>query len=137
MKRNEMFPAKFFKAADLPPAGLPVKIKGVTREPIGPEQKEKPVITFVDEPKMLVLNPTNFDLIADILGEDDTKNWVGRVIVLYPDKTPYGGKMTPCIRVKKYHKPAPVTAKPQPTEIDPPPAENIPANHDMDDEIIV
>jgi hypothetical protein len=129
MNRDDLFPSKFFKAADLPPAGLPVKIESVTRDRIGQDQKDKSVISFVNQTKRLVMNVTNYDLIADLLDEGDTDRWPGRVIVLYPDKTQFSGKMTPCVRVKKYQKPAAGTAKPQPTEIDPPPPD------DTDDEI--
>jgi hypothetical protein len=135
MNREDLFPSKYFKADDLPRAGLPVKIEDVTREPIGPDQKDKSVISFVNQTKRLVMNVTNYDLIADILDEGNTDNWPGRVIVLYPDKTPFSGKMTPCVRVKKYQKPGAATAKPQPTEIDPPPPESGPADRDTDDEI--
>jgi hypothetical protein len=136
MDRDDLFPSKYFKAEDLPPAGLPVKIEGVTRERIGQEQKEKPVITFAKQTKALVMNRTNYESIAEILGDGNTDSWAGRVIILYSDKTTYAGKMTPCVRVKKYEKPAAVTAKPQPAEVDPPPQESVPAGHDMDDEIV-
>jgi hypothetical protein len=134
MNREDLFPSRYFKADDLPRAGLPVKIEGVTRERIGQEQKDKPVITFVNQTKSLVMNKTNYESIADILGNGDTDTWPGRIIVLFPDKTSYAGKPTPCVRVKKYMKPAAIAAKPQPTEIDPPPAESVPADHDQDEE---
>jgi hypothetical protein len=79
------------------------------------------------------MNKTNYESIADILGESDTKNWPGRPIILYPDKTPFNGKLTPCVRVKAYQKPAVAPAKPAPTEINPPPHVSVP--EDMDDEI--
>jgi hypothetical protein len=46
MNRDDLFPSPYFKASDLPPTGLPLKIESVTREPIGQgqDQKEKPVI---------------------------------------------------------------------------------------------
>jgi hypothetical protein len=137
MNREDLFPSKFFKAADLPPVGLPVKIESVIRDRIGQDQKEKSVISFVNQTKRLVMNVTNYDLIADLLDEGDTDRWAGGVIVLYPDKTQFSGKMTPCVRVKKYMKPAAVAAKPQPSEIDPPPTESLPADHDANDEIII
>jgi hypothetical protein len=137
MNREDLFPPKYFRADDFPPAGLPVKIEGVTRELIGQgaDQKTKPIISFVNQTKRLVMNATNYDSIADILGSSNTDDWAGRIITLYADTTRYSGKMTPCVRVKRYQKPAAVAVKPQPTEIDPPPAEGVPSDRDTDDEI--
>jgi hypothetical protein len=137
MNREDLFPSKYFKADDLPRAGLPVTIEGVTREPIGQDQKKKGVVSFINQAKSLVLNVTNYESITEILDDGNTDNWPGRIIVLFPDKTSYGGKPTPCVRVKKYQKPAAATAKPQPSEIDPPPPESLSADHDANDEIII
>jgi hypothetical protein len=130
MNREDLFPSRYFKATDLPPAGLPVRIEDVIRERIGQDQKDKPIITFANQTKALVMNATNYDSIAEILGDGNTDNWAGRTVVLYPDRTPFSGKMTPCVRVKKYQKPAAVAAKPRPTEIDPPPPESFPPDYE-------
>jgi hypothetical protein len=134
MNRDDLFPSKYFKAEDLPRAGLPVKIEGVTFEPIGQDQKTKGIVSFTGQKKSLVLNATNFDAVVDVLGISNTDDWGGHTIVLYPTKTQFAGKSVPCIRVKEHHQPAPVTAKPQLTEIDPPPQESVPADHDQDEE---
>jgi hypothetical protein len=130
MNREDLFPSDYFKASDLPPNGLPVKIEAVNREIVGKgaEAKEKGVVYFADQQKRLVLNATNFDLIGDALDSFDTDDWTGRAIVLVAEKTRFQGKVTPCVRVRRHHKPGVVAAKPAPTEIDPPPT-------DMDDEI--
>ena len=49
--------------------------------------------------KGLILNMTNYDAIADGYGEE-TNNWSNKKIVLYGDKTRFGGKIVDCVRVK-------------------------------------
>jgi hypothetical protein len=63
------------------------------------ESEEKLTLTFEGEKKKLVINRTNFDVIAEALG-DDTDNWLGETIQLYADKTRLGGKVVPCVRVR-------------------------------------
>jgi hypothetical protein len=135
MHLDTMFQSKYFKASDLPPGGLPVRIESVAPELIGQgqDQKEKVIVRFTRQKQALVLNKTNAFAIADILGEKDTNNWPGHVSLLVPDKTMFGASVTDCVRVRKYHKPSAVAAKPPPTEINPPPSESIP--DDMDDKI--
>jgi hypothetical protein len=52
--------------------------------------------------KQLVLNGTNWDLIATALYEEDSDSWPGKVIELFPTTTPFGAKVVPCIRVRRY-----------------------------------
>jgi hypothetical protein len=131
MNKEELFPSSYFKAGDLPPNGLPVKIQMVNKELVGQgaEAKEKGVVYFVNQQKRLVLNTTNFDLIGDALGSFDTDDWAGRAIILVAEKTRFQGKVTDCVRVKKFQKPTVAAAKQAPTEIDPPQS----ISDDMDD----
>jgi hypothetical protein len=39
--RNEAFPSRFFKAADITEEGLPLKIAKVEQEKVGPDQELK------------------------------------------------------------------------------------------------
>jgi hypothetical protein len=126
--RNEAFPSRSFKAADIPAEGLPLKIAKVEQEKVGPDQELKWVLYFKGHDKQLILNATNWDLIAATLREEDSDNWIGKTIELYPTQTQFGKKMVDCIRVRRYRLAAQATsarpAKAAP-DVDP----------DLDDEI--
>ena len=64
----------------------------------GPKQKTQIVLSFQGKEKKLGLNITNARMISAQLG-DDTDNWVGKEIKIYPTKTDFGGEMVDCIRV--------------------------------------
>ena len=89
MKRHEVFSSKYLKAADLGGKSSIVKISAVTYEtlksPEGKEQ-EKTVLTFAGTAKLLPLNMTNWDAVADVAG-DDTDEWPNKRIELYPSTT--------------------------------------------------
>ena len=67
MKRSEIFTSRFMKAEDLGGQARVLKIIGSKAEELGqPGKKElKALLKFSGEDKMLVLNLTNFDQIAD------------------------------------------------------------------------
>jgi hypothetical protein len=71
----------------------------VTLEDVGDDQKSKPVMTFRNRSKGLVVNATNYDTIADVYG-DETSNWPGQSIELFPTKVDFKGKRTDAIRVR-------------------------------------
>ena len=48
MTRNEVYPSRWLKAADLSPDGEQVTIRKVTVEEIGEEREKKPIISFDD-----------------------------------------------------------------------------------------
>ena len=123
--KSETFPSRFFKAADVPASGLPLKIAKVEQEKVGPDQELKWVVFFKGQDKQLILNGTNWDLIAAALREEDSDNWVGKPIELFPTQTPFGNKMVDCIRVRR-HRPQPGA---QPTKAPPP------IDESLDDEI--
>ncbi len=102
MKFDDMFPGKFLKAADL--NGNPVKatIERVELQDVAGQGKEhdyKPVLFFQGKQKGLVLNKTNAQAIVGAYGED-TEAWRGKELEIYPDKTPFQGKIVDCIRVR-------------------------------------
>src|SRR5262245_36696128 len=68
------------------------------KSPEGKSQ-EKTVVSFRGLKKTLPLNLTNWNSIADICG-DDTDDWPGHQIELYPTTTEMGGKTVDCIRVR-------------------------------------
>jgi hypothetical protein len=73
----------------------------MTEEINGDKGKEKKLVArFVGKEKGLVLNRTNADSIAEIAGSEDTDDWAGQTIVLFPDTTKFGGKTVDCVRIR-------------------------------------
>jgi hypothetical protein len=131
MIRDEVFPSKYLKAADLKGKPRTVTIESAPFEPLkGLDGKEtqKIVLHFKNVEKSLPLNVTNFDAVCDATGFPDTEDWPGQRIELYPAKTTMGGKATDCIRIRRPSASRPVAAAPPP----PPPLESA---NEMNDEI--
>lgn len=101
-KRDDVFPSKYLKAADLNGKPLTVTIVSAPLETLkNPEGREqsKIVLYLRGTKKMMPLNVTNFDSVADIAG-GDTDSWPGCQIELYPAKTEMKGKTVDCIRIR-------------------------------------
>ena len=91
--------SRFLKAADLE-REKKFRIKNVTEELIGAEQKEKKlVVWFTNDERGLVLNKTNNRTIRNAFG-DDTKAWEKMIIVIFPTMVDMRGKLTPGLRVR-------------------------------------
>src|SRR4029453_1371751 len=88
------------RATDLAPEGQQVTIRNVTAEKIGEERKEKPIMSFDEIDKELVVNVTNWNSIAELTGEDDSDNWAGHVVKLVRVRVPFGGKNVEAIRIE-------------------------------------
>lgn len=99
MKIGAAFPSKYLKADDLGTSRPIVTIDRITLEDVGGDGEHRPVIRFAGKDKMLVVNKTNANIIAEVLGTDETDEWEGRQIRLYATKTEFQGKRVPCIRV--------------------------------------
>jgi hypothetical protein len=122
MKIGAAFPGQYLKAADLQGKRVTVVIDHVEMEDIGGETK--PVLHFRGKNRGVVLNKTNANAIWAINGSDDTDDWPGTTIVLYPSKTEFQGKRVDCIRVdppdsRPNVKPAPKVVEPEPSETTP------------------
>ncbi len=99
MKKSDVFPSKYFKVADLNGGDLEATISSVEWEQVGDD--EKAVAYFKgNKAKPLPLNKTNFESIEAITGDDETDNWTGSKIVLYPTTIRFNGVLTPCVRIK-------------------------------------
>lgn len=109
MKMSQAFPSNFLKAADLNGKAVRVVIESVTVEKIGDDQK--PVLHFAGKDRGLVLNKTNANRIIEAVGSDETDDWEGWSITLYPCKVDYQGKRVDAIRVDD----RPGTSKPPST----------------------
>lgn len=116
MNINSAFPSTYLKAADLQGRRVSVTIDRVAIEEIGGENK--PVVKFQGKDRGIVLNKTNAAMIAEIAGSEETDEWKGVKVVIYPTKTDYQGKRVDCIRVDYpgEGKPAP---RVEPTDDDP------------------
>lgn len=100
MKSTDVFSSKYLSAADLRGRDVAVTIDRVEVDKM-PSGEKKPALYFRGKDKALLLNKTNFNTIADVVGADDTDDWEGKQITLYPTETDFQGKMVDCIRVRR------------------------------------
>jgi hypothetical protein len=102
-KRHEVFPSRYLKAADLAGKPLDVDIERAPQEEFGSgaDKDKKTVLYFRGGgTKPLPLNMTNWDAASAICGEDDTDNWSGHRLELYPSTTTLRGSTVDCIRIR-------------------------------------
>jgi hypothetical protein len=98
VKVNDLFRSKkSLAAADLGGKAVRVTIESVEVQKF--DEGEKPVLHFVGKDKTMVLNKTNALRIIEAVGDDESDNWVGWSIVLYPTKVDYAGKRVDAIRI--------------------------------------
>lgn len=98
MKMGDAFPSEYLKAEDLKGREVTLTIKDCTIEKLGDDHK--PVCTFRETDKRLAVNKTNFALICEVTEKEDSDEWAGKKITIYPTKTEFQGKRVACIRVK-------------------------------------
>lgn len=100
MKRDEAFPSKYLKAADIPEEGRVFTIKDVEEEDFKQDgiTETKVLLYFRECEKGLILNKTNGNTVFDLCGED-TDDWPGKKIKLITGVTTFNGKTVDCIRV--------------------------------------
>lgn len=121
MKISQVFPSKYVKAEDLQGKTVTLTIKTVTLEEMTTHDNKtasKPVVWFEKATKGFVINLTNALIIKNLYG-DDTDDWTGKRIAIYPTRVKAFGKMQDCIRVREE---IPATPKPvaQAAEIETP-----------------
>jgi hypothetical protein len=109
-----MFPSKYIKASDLGGRDVPVTIDHLKMESVGRDKDEKPVLFFRGKQKGLVVNKTNANKIAAILGSQETDHWIGKTILLHPTETEFDGEEVACIRVRPYNNNSRQAAAPLP-----------------------
>lgn len=106
MKLSQMFPSKYLIADDLQPSGFTL----VTIEEVdwldvsaykdSPDEPDASyLLRFREFRKPMRLNKTNAHIIADVLKSDETNDWIGRQVRIFPTTTSYGGKQFRVIRV--------------------------------------
>lgn len=129
-----LYPSKYVGSHDIKDKidDITITISGVSVQElvmVGGVKDHKPVLTFSDASKDLVLNKTNAGIIADLHGSD-TDNWTGKQITIYATTTRFGRETVPCIRIReKGYKPrtaAPAAALQPPVPAPEPVAEQDP-----------
>ncbi|MDB4522245.1 hypothetical protein N9100_02400 [Gammaproteobacteria bacterium] len=99
MNINEAYPGRFIKAVDLKGQFKVINITSVAIEEVG-KGEMKPVLHWTGSEQGFVLNKTNSMMIASFLG-NETTDWVGKEIELYPTRTQMGADIVDCIRVRE------------------------------------
>jgi hypothetical protein len=127
MRKDQIFPSKYLKEPDL--RGRDVQVTIDFAERVTLNQKPALLLHFQGKDKGLVINTTLYDQIVAATGEDDTDDWKGHTITLFPTTTEYQGKSMPVVRVRA-QKPS-GNGKPQPAAAQAPP-DNDPEDEDFD-----
>jgi hypothetical protein len=99
---RSMFDREFLGAWDLGGKDVTVTIAKVEAQILvaqGNKKNKKPVIHFEGKEKGMVLNKTNSKIVAAMYG-NDTVNWLGKRITLYPTLTTFGNESMECIRIR-------------------------------------
>lgn len=105
MKIDKMFSSKFLRAADVDEMAdentqtAVVTIDRVEMAEVGQDQQEKPVVYFRGIDPGMVLNKTNANSIAKLLG-NDTDEWSGKAIGLFTTEVDFSGQQVLAIRVR-------------------------------------
>lgn len=102
MTVTDQFPGNFIKAGDLDGKERRLTILAVaesnTERAEDKRLIDKPILTFKEAKRRLVLNVTNAESVRLHHGNDMSK-WPGKEITLYPTTTRLGGEVVPCIRI--------------------------------------
>jgi hypothetical protein len=97
MHYKKAFPSNYLKAADVAePATFTVKAVTMAKMRDG---GEKLVVELAECKQRLVVNITNANRLGEAYG-DDTTGWVGKKIVLYSERVPFGADLVDGIRVR-------------------------------------
>jgi hypothetical protein len=100
MRISEAFPSKYLEGKTLD-GDLSLTIKHVEMETVGQgdDVDTKPVVYFNEVNKGLILNKTNANTVSHLHG-DDTEDWIGKRITIFPTEVDFQGKQVMAIRVR-------------------------------------
>ena len=119
-----LYAGNYIKADDLNGQTFSAVITGVERVEI-PETdgsvRQKAAVTLQGWPAKLLLNKTNFEVIANAYGRQSS-GWIGRQLEVYPDTTSFSGRTVACVRVRVPRAIAPANAFPGSSALAIPPA---------------
>lgn len=104
MKKRELFPSKYMAAEDLQGKPWSFKISRIRLEEMHNKETnaktKKGVVYFAGPKKGLILSSTIFDQIVEATGQDDTDNWPGHLVTIYPTTTYAFGNNYHVVRVR-------------------------------------
>ena len=120
MRASDLYPSKYLKAEDFDGDRL-FTIRSLVVEELGPERERKPVLYFEGESRGLVCNKTNMAVIVKAYG-DETENWRGRQVILYPLDVQFRNDVVRALRVRLPPAASRQPAKPRPSAPAAPPA---------------
>lgn len=111
MKKDQIYPSKYLKAADLRGRDITVTIENV--EQVALQGKPSLLVYFKGKSKALIVKPAIFDQIERVTGEYDTDNWPGHSVTLFPTEQDFAGQTYDVIRVRTRNQPSrPVASEP-------------------------
>ena len=102
MKLSEMYPSRFVRGVDLQGKSVTVTIAKVQLESMRPNPQSPEIQKFVLYPaegkKGIVLSKTLANQIARAVGSEETDEWVGQKVTLYPEPVSVAGVQRVAIR---------------------------------------
>ncbi|MHA1544116.1 MAG: hypothetical protein ACTSU8_03175 [Alphaproteobacteria bacterium] len=105
MKLGNMFPRKYATGEDLNGNDVTVTVKKMMIEKMSPRAGQPPqdrfVLYFDETVKGVILSRTLADQIAGILQADDTDQWTGKKVTLFPQPLTVAGTPRIAIRARK------------------------------------
>ena len=112
--QEKYFPSKYMKAGILDGPTILV-VESVVEEEVGQgdDKDTVPMVRWVEDMKPLILNKTNFQMIAEIAGSASMKDWQGVAVELFVITGDFFGKTQEAIRVRAPKKAAAKTKAPK------------------------
>jgi hypothetical protein len=108
-KIGDVYGGNYLKAEDIKGKGdIRVAISEVAYDEY--DGKKRAVLHFRGRDKVLPLNVTNANMIAELLESDEMDDWVGQRICLYVTKVDFQGKRVDAIRIKAASEVVPTAA---------------------------
>ena len=102
MKIDKMFPKKYATGSDLEgPVTLSIaRVQSKKMRSFSGPDTLKWVIYFQNAQKGVVLSRTLADQIVEAVGSDETDDWIGHQVTLYPQNVMVAGKQRIAIRAR-------------------------------------
>lgn len=103
MKISELYPRRYATGEDLKGKAFTLAVARVVLEEMHPQPgapaERKPVIYFDGTSKGIILGPALARQIAGLLG-DDTNDWTGKKVTIYPQSMTVAGTPRTAIRAR-------------------------------------
>jgi hypothetical protein len=99
-----MYPRRYATGEDLQGKAVTLTVSRVVAEKMHPQPNtpavERWVLYFKETQKGVILGRTLAYQIAEAMGADDTDQWIGRRVTLYPQPMTVAGKSVTAIRAR-------------------------------------